>query len=71
MIGVITSESGIPVLVTESDETHLGKPDDGKMNGGNGRGTLKDWVSSMVLAWKIGTLFHLIAPSIYTFDLFI
>ena len=37
MIGVITSESGIPVLVTESDETHLGKTDDGKMNEGNGR----------------------------------
>ena len=30
------------------DETYLGKTNDGKMNEGNGRGTLKDCVSSMV-----------------------
>ena len=48
MIGVITSKSGMPVSVIEGDETRLGKTDDGKMNGGNGRGTLKYWVSTMV-----------------------
>ena len=48
MIGVITSESGISVLVVEGDKNRLGKNDDGTMNGGNGRGTLKYWVSSMV-----------------------
>ena len=44
---MINSESEMSLLVIEGDETRLGKTDDGTMNGGNGRGTLKDWVSSM------------------------
>ena len=42
MIGVVTSESGMSVSVIEGDETRIGKTDDGTMNGGNGRGTLKE-----------------------------
>ena len=48
MSGMITLESGIPVSVIKSDETRLGKTDDGTMNGVNGRGTLKYWVSSII-----------------------
>ena len=42
MIGVITLKSGMSVLMIEGDETCLGKTDDGTINGGNGRGTLKE-----------------------------
>ena len=42
MIGVITSKSGMLVLVIDCDEPRLGKTDDGIMSGGNGIGTLKD-----------------------------
>ena len=48
MIGVMTSESGMWVLVIKGDKTYLEKNDDGKTNEGNGRGILKDCVSSMV-----------------------
>ena len=44
MIGMVISESGMSVSMIEGDETCLGKTDDGKMNEGNGRGILKDWV---------------------------
>ena len=48
IIGVIISESGVSVPVIDCEETCLRKTDDGTMSGGNGRGILEGWVSSIV-----------------------